>query len=124
MSKKKRTITSKPPATEETSSQQRVLALTLTFNPSERERIDEALVARFGEHISNLTPESLDGVEAAITQAPLIGVVVLGERLENSRVGSSGRTYPQEIRNCFQNARKKVPPIFVRDRVTGNLRQC
>lgn len=101
-----------------------VLALTFTFNAAEGERIDEVLIAKYGKYVSNITPENLDGLAAAIARAPRIKVVVLGERLEFAVVGSSRRTYPQEIRHYFQTAQKRAPQIMVRDRVSRELRSC
>ncbi|MDP2874142.1 MAG: hypothetical protein Q8N84_02525 [bacterium] len=104
-------------------SEKKVLALTFAFSSAERERIKEALVAVYGENVGIVTSDELDGVRTTITQAPLIGVVVLGERLEFAPLGS-GRTYPQEIRYYFQTAQKRAPQIMVRDRVSCALRSC
>lgn len=124
MAKGKRTNPSRQPIQREEAGQQMVLALTFTFNAAETGRIDEALIAKYGKHVSNITPENLDGMAATITQAPRIDVVVLGERLEYAQVGFSGRTYAQEIRGYFQTTGKRAPQIMVRDRVSRELRPC
>lgn len=126
MAKRKGNRASSSPTVQAKPTQPAVLALVFTFIQGERESIFAAVTLKYGHgrDARIIAPTGLEEAETAIAQASQIGVVVVGEKLQHSRVGGSGRFYPQEIAEYFQRARKKTPPIMVRDRVSAQLVSC